>query len=71
MAEEIPMPIECEQLAGRPVPFVLCPKCGEIFYPFLRGMVQRRRYRWLFWGPWPYCALICWACKEIVGYESL
>jgi phage terminase large subunit GpA-like protein len=63
------MPIECELLAGRPVPFVLCPKCGEIFHPFLRGMVQRRTHRWFFWGAWPYCALICWDCKEIVGYE--
>jgi phage terminase large subunit GpA-like protein len=63
------MPIEYIRLEGKPVPFVTCPKCGEIFYPFLRGMVQRRRFRWLFWGPWPYCALICRDCKEIVGYE--
>lgn len=67
---EKPMPIECVQLAGRPVPYVLCPECGERFEPFLRGQVQRRRFKWFLWGPWPYCALICWACKEIVGYEE-
>lgn len=64
------MPIECALLRGQPVPIEKCPKCGaEPFDPFLRGQVQRRKFKWFLWGPWPYCALICWNCKEIVGYE--
>jgi hypothetical protein len=48
---------------------VTCPACGNRFEPFLRFQVGRR--------PWPwwnllclFLALICWACKEIVGYEG-
>lgn len=52
------------------MPIEKCPKCGaEPFDPFLRGQVQRRKFKWFLWDPWPYCALICWNCKEIVGYE--
>lgn len=38
--------------------------------PFLRGVVQRRRWKFFFFGAWDYCALICSQCKEIVGHES-
>jgi hypothetical protein len=56
-----------------------CPKCGEWpFRPFLRGMFYRS-FRWrdvpamlrAWWRReyWPTSTLICWGCKEIVGYE--
>jgi hypothetical protein len=65
------MPIEVWLLEGEPVPFEHCPQCGEIFVPFLRGMIQRSRRSWLGLGPRrAYCALICSECKEIVGHES-
>ena len=64
------MPIECALLEGQPVTLERCPKCGaQPFRPFLRGQVQRWPYKYLFWVPQPFCALICWTCKEIVGYE--
>ncbi len=66
------MPIEVELLEHAPVPITKCPLCGaEPFDPFMRGQVQRwPRPWWKFWGKTrPYCALICWTCKEIVGYE--
>lgn len=69
------MPIECVLLANEPVPIKQCPACHHApFEPFLRGEVQRSKYTWF--GIWPfakkrdYCALICWQCKTIVGYES-
>ena len=68
------MPWEYGALVDAPVPLATCPKCGaQPFDPFLRGTVQRSERPW--WRPWwgptrPYCALICWKCKEIVGYES-
>ncbi len=64
------MPKEAAELAGKPVEGLdYCPKCGAAFVPFLRGQVQRWP-RWFLIGPRrPYCALICWTCKEIVGYE--
>jgi hypothetical protein len=52
---------------------VTCPACGNRFEPFLRFQVGRRPWPW--WNllclgpPRPFLALICWACKEIVGYE--
>lgn len=53
-----------------PPTFDDCPKCGERFRPFLRGLVGRRSRKWWFFGPRrPSLALICWACKEIVGWE--
>lgn len=65
------MPIEYTLLKDQPCPIIVCPACDEPFRPFMRGVVQRSK-RWL-WGLGPrrdYCALICWECKEIVGYES-
>jgi len=44
----------------------ICPKCNEDFRPFLRGMVVR--FSWFGFVKKTY-ALICWECKEIVGYE--
>ena len=66
------MPIECVLLEDRPVPIETCPKCGMTpFEPFIRGTVQRRKKKFFFFGEeWPYCALICSHCKEIVDYES-
>jgi hypothetical protein len=67
------MAIECGLLQNAPPPFKKCPKCDADFEPFLRGMVQRSPWPW--WNilsigdARPYCALICRACKEIVGYE--
>lgn len=69
------MPIECELLATMPCNLKTCPKCGAPFRPFLRGLVQRSLLSWagfqaILRGEYfPYCALICWECKEIVGYE--
>ena len=62
------MPIEAIVSEVLPVPFDQCPKCRRAFEPFLRGQVVR--FDW--WGLrkriW---ALICYDCKEIVGYESI
>lgn len=69
------MPIECALLDGTEPPIVVCPKCGATpFEPFLRGQVQRSPWTWrTLWlpigEPRACCALICWACKAIVGYE--
>jgi hypothetical protein len=64
------MPIECRLLEGQPVPIRRCPFCGaHPFVPFLRGMVQRPKRKWLFGPRRDYCALICSGCKEIVCYE--
>jgi len=69
------MPAEVLLLEGQPSPITACPKCGDSpFRPFLRGQVQRWPYSWrTLWlpiGPMrDYCALICWSCKEIIGYE--
>lgn len=67
------MPIEAALLDGALVPITRCPICGESpFRPFMRGQVQRPTRRLWFW-PFgdlrPTCALICWRCKEIVGWE--
>lgn len=65
------MPVECDLLSSAPVPLARCPKCGATpFDPFMRGEVQRFRRSWWFGRKRDYCALICWQCKEIVGYES-
>ena len=43
-----------------------CPRCKKPFVPFMRGQVAR--FAW-FGLRKKTLALICWACKEIVGYE--
>lgn len=64
------MPNEYTLLKNHPVPLQTCPKCGETFKTFMRGQVMRNE-RWFWIGPRrDYCALICSACKEIVGWES-
>lgn len=67
------MPIEFIQLQDVPPPLDACPRCKAVpFEPFLRGQVQRPKRRW--WWPFgairDYCAVICWSCKEIVGWEA-
>lgn len=67
------MPWEYGALADKANPLEKCPRCRAAFVPFLRGQVQRGERPWWrpFWGPTrPYCTLICWACKEIVGWED-
>lgn len=61
------MPIECAWLRSDKPKFDNCPKCKERFEPFLRGMIQSF-WRGLFGKP--YCAVICRACKDIVGWEK-
>lgn len=63
------MPIESAQLEGKPSKLTNCPKCDAPFEPFLRGQVQRSARKWIIGPRQPYCALICRACKEIVGFE--
>lgn len=64
------MPKEYELLKNMPTPFFNCPKCHKEFDPFMRGMVHRAK-RWFWIGPRrDYCALVCGACKEIVGWET-
>ncbi len=65
------MPWEYSALARRPALEGTCSECGAPLEYFLRGLVQRgARPWWRFWGPErPYCAIICHACKEIIGYE--
>lgn len=71
-AQLYPMPSEYLLLKNKPVPFAFCPRCGDApFEPFLRGQVQRFKRKWLGFGPpQDYCALICYKCKNVVGYES-
>ena len=68
------MPIEAVILADAPIPMNKCPKCGDLYMPFMRGQVQRRpwKFNWrrLKVENRPYCAMICATCKEIVGYEE-
>ena len=48
-----------------------CPKCGAMpFRPFLRGMISHNLsfLGWLF-KRFSGTALICWTCKDIVGWE--
>lgn len=66
------MPVEVTMLRRAAVSLAQCPNCqARPFEPFLRGTVQRPRRAWLIGKPRAcYCALICSACKEIVGYED-
>lgn len=73
------MPIEARLLHSYPVPLSRCPVCGaEPFETFMRGMVHRGGVRalierarcWWRGDTYRYCALICYECKEIVGYEA-
>lgn len=71
------MGLEAVELAKKPAPLDACPGCGvRPFDPFLRGMVGRSPWPWWAWllplKRWrrPTFAVICWSCKEIVGYED-
>lgn len=61
------MPIEVLMLKDRPEALRICPACGKAFRAFLRGQIQRLSW---FGLRKRYCALICWECKEIVGWEA-
>jgi hypothetical protein len=69
------MPIEVLLLAGKEAPLDECPNCGDKpFRPFLRGQVQRSSLIETIRAWWQkrkprYCAVICWECKDIVGWE--
>ena len=56
-------------LHAEPVPFDRCPLCRHRFFPYMRGKVQRRKRTWRLKRR-AYCALICYRCKHIVGWES-
>lgn len=70
------MPIESAILEHKPAPFDKCPHCGTSpFSQFMRGQVQRfftfsLSLKWPFIKRRPSCAIICWSCKNIVGWES-
>ena len=61
------MPKEYTILKGYPYASEKCPKCGEPFPEFMRGMVQSA---WRKFFRLPYCAVICHRCKEIIGWEK-
>ena len=65
------MPKEARALKDAPVMGPdYCPACGEVFVPFLRGQIGRSP-RWLLIGPKrPHLALICAACKDLIGWED-
>jgi hypothetical protein len=77
------MPIEAALLRHEPEVFLSCPKCGNVpFRSLMRGQVQRTfltepisytlallRSAWT-WTPFPYCAVICCDCGDIVGWEA-
>jgi hypothetical protein len=64
------MPTETEILDLYPYPVEACPACQRPFAPFLRGQVQRaKRFLGFLWQR-PYCAVICYHCKAIVGWEQ-
>ncbi len=49
------------------IPISICPRCGFLFLPFLRGQVRSYWRRWLGLPSW---SLICSRCKSIVGHEK-
>lgn len=57
---------EYVRLLNAPIPLQRCPKCGEAFEPFLRGLIKNyvRAFFWM-----KSSCVICRACKEIVGHE--
>ena len=61
------MPKEFTILRSDPYAAEKCPKCGEPFPEFMRGMVQSGWRKWL---GMKYCAVICHNCKEIIGWEK-
>lgn len=65
------MPIEASLLKDAPIEASQCPKCEvKPFEPFMRGLVHRRKKKWPWSSPRPYCAVICRTCKEIIAWEQ-
>lgn len=73
------MPIETRLLEKQPEAIQKCPKCGaEPFLSMLRGQVHRaateapvaKVLAIVRQQPFAYCAVICAACTDIVGWES-
>ena len=65
------MPTEFALLKNEPPTYTECPKCKhKPFENFLRGQVQRGK-KWFWLIKRPYCVVICYNCKEILGHESL
>jgi len=62
------MPMEAIWSDSMPEPFARCPHCRAPFRSFLRGQVARFSWFGLRRRTW---AVICWACKDIVGYEEI
>lgn len=60
------MPKEVDLLKSSPVFYSKCPKCWAPFHTFMRGEVQSW---WRRFFDFPYCAVICLNCKNIVGWE--
>lgn len=58
---------EYKRLKGAPYFSEECPRCGQPFPEFMRGMVQSKWRRFL---RLPYCAVICHRCKAIIGWEK-
>jgi len=61
-------PIEALIADNLPNPLRWCPRCRRPFSPFMRGQVTRFGWFGLRRRVW---ALICWACKDIVGWEAI
>jgi len=61
-------PIQAITSRSMPPPLVECPNCRYPFEPFMRGQVARFSWFGLRKRIW---AVICRACKEIVGYEEI
>jgi hypothetical protein len=65
------MPIEASLLKDAPIEADKCPKCGhEPLELSWRGHFQRRRKKWPWSKPRPYCAVICANCKETIAWED-
>jgi hypothetical protein len=65
------MPIEAVFLEHEQEYYMVCPSCGSApFRGIFRGLVQRSKRRWGIGRKRSYCAVICDACKNIVGYET-
>lgn len=65
------MPNELIEFMSLPESFDKCPKCGvDPFTGYMRGLVKRRKRDWLGRKRRKVWAVICWSCKEIVGWED-
>ena len=63
------------QMYGPPTGIESCPVCAQPFKPFRRYEVSQvsqgslKRFANWFYGKPTQTALICWKCKEIIGWE--